>query len=179
MQIESRDQPNNNFCQKTESMQYNAALAITEAIKGTSQTKLYKELGLQMLKFSRHWLRRFCNLLKTKISGLPKYLLKLIPQENFVHNTYLVSSIPKYHCRTDSFEYYFSPFSIFEWNKLDFKKQLLKQLFFQISLLKIGRPPGKQTFNIHKPTDLKFLTRSKVVSATFLLVCYLSLKEGF
>ena len=35
-------------------MQYNAALAIKGAIKGTSQTKLYEELGLENLKF-RGW----------------------------------------------------------------------------------------------------------------------------
>ena len=39
------DQPNNeSFCQKLESYQYNAALAITGAIRGTSQTKIYKKL---------------------------------------------------------------------------------------------------------------------------------------
>ena len=39
------DQPNNeSFCQKLESYQYNAALAITVAIRGTSQTKIYKKL---------------------------------------------------------------------------------------------------------------------------------------
>ena len=38
------DQPNNDsFCSKIESVQYNAALAITGAIRGTSQTKLYQE----------------------------------------------------------------------------------------------------------------------------------------
>ena len=48
------DQPNNeSFCTKIEHIQYNAALAITGAIKGTSQTKLYKELGLEPLKFRR------------------------------------------------------------------------------------------------------------------------------
>ena len=39
------DQPNNElFCTKIEPMQYNAALAITGAIRRTSQTKLYNEL---------------------------------------------------------------------------------------------------------------------------------------
>ena len=48
-------QPNNeSFCNKIE---YNAVLAITGAIRGTSQTKLYHELGLQSLKF-RRWMRR-------------------------------------------------------------------------------------------------------------------------
>ena len=33
-----------------ESIQYNAALAITGAIRGTSREKLYQELGLDSLK---------------------------------------------------------------------------------------------------------------------------------
>ena len=48
------DQPNNgSFCTKSEHIQYNAALAIIGAIKGTSQPKLYKELGLESVKFRR------------------------------------------------------------------------------------------------------------------------------
>ena len=49
------DQSNNErFCTKIEPIQYNAAaLAITGAVKGTSQTNLYKELGLKSLKFRR------------------------------------------------------------------------------------------------------------------------------
>ena len=38
------DQPNNkSFCQKIETVQYNAALAITGAIKGTSQIRRHNE----------------------------------------------------------------------------------------------------------------------------------------
>ena len=51
------DQPNNeSFCNKIESFQYNAAFEITGAIRGTSQTKLYNEFGLESLKF-RRWMR--------------------------------------------------------------------------------------------------------------------------
>ena len=50
------DQPQNESCNKLESIQYNAALAITGAIRGTSKVKLYKELGLEFLK-SRRWFR--------------------------------------------------------------------------------------------------------------------------
>ena len=54
------DQPNNNsFSNMIERVQYNAALAITGAIKRTSQFKIYKELGLESLKF-RRWFRRLC-----------------------------------------------------------------------------------------------------------------------
>ena len=46
------DQPNNkSLCETIESVQYKAALTITCAIKGTCQAKLYKELGLETLKF--------------------------------------------------------------------------------------------------------------------------------
>ena len=34
------------FSSKIESVQYNAPLVITEAIRGTSEEKLYQELGL-------------------------------------------------------------------------------------------------------------------------------------
>ena len=73
------NQPNNeSFCTKIERIQYNAALAITGAIKGTSCTKLYKELGLESLR-SRRWFRQLCTFLKIKSSGKPQYPLNLIP----------------------------------------------------------------------------------------------------
>ena len=46
------DQPQNEsfFCEKIESVQYKATLAITGAIQGTSRDKIYQELGLESLK---------------------------------------------------------------------------------------------------------------------------------
>ena len=41
---------NNSFHQKLESIQYNAALAITGVIRGSSREKLYQELGLESLQ---------------------------------------------------------------------------------------------------------------------------------
>ena len=48
---------NESFHEKLESLQYNAALAITGAMKGSSTEKLYEELGLESLK-SRRWYRK-------------------------------------------------------------------------------------------------------------------------
>ena len=65
------DQRNNeSLCQKIESVQYNTALAITDAVKGTSQMKLYSELGLESLKF-RHWFRKLCLFFKIIKYSLP------------------------------------------------------------------------------------------------------------
>ena len=91
------DQPNNeSFCTKIEHIQYNAALAITGAIKGTSQTKLYKELGLESLKF-RRWFRRLCTFFKIKTSGKPEYLFNLIPAGQYSYNTHtLFTALPSF-----------------------------------------------------------------------------------
>ena len=54
------DQPNLFFlANKIESVQYNAASAITGAIRGTSKEKLYQELGFESLK-DRRWFRGLC-----------------------------------------------------------------------------------------------------------------------
>ena len=61
------DQPNNeSFCNIFETVQYNAALAITGSSQGTSKVKLYKEVGLESLK-SRRWFRRLCCFYKSKL----------------------------------------------------------------------------------------------------------------
>ena len=44
---------NKSFQNKLVSLQYNAALAITGAIRGSSREKLYQELGLDSLKSRR------------------------------------------------------------------------------------------------------------------------------
>ena len=41
------------FVKKLESNQYNAAIAVTRAVRGRSQTKIYKEMGLETLKFTK------------------------------------------------------------------------------------------------------------------------------
>ena len=81
------DQTNNHsFLNKIEAFHYNAALAITNAIKGTSRTKLYKELGIESLSFHR-WFRRLCTFYKIKTQRAPKYLYKLIPLKNNTYDT--------------------------------------------------------------------------------------------
>ena len=73
------------FCQKVESYQYNVALAIRAAITGASQTKIYKILGLESLKFRRYF-RRLCTFFKIQQLGLSSYLFSLVPQSNCIYN---------------------------------------------------------------------------------------------
>ena len=46
------------FIKTLEKIQYNSALAITGAIRGTSKEKLYQELGLESLE-NRQWYRKW------------------------------------------------------------------------------------------------------------------------
>ena len=73
------DQPNNNgLSAKIESIQYNAALAITGTIRGTSREKLYQVLGLESLE-DRRWLRRLCYFHEVLSTKLPTYVYELTP----------------------------------------------------------------------------------------------------
>ena len=57
------------FRSKLESVQYNAALAITGCIRGTSRERLYEELGLESLD-RRRWYRRMCLYWKITLKAL-------------------------------------------------------------------------------------------------------------
>ena len=94
------------FCKKIKSVQYKAALAITEAIQSTSREKSYKELGFETLK-PRRWLKKLCCFYKIKNYGIPFYLAELIP-ESHLHNTRNTRNATTFPCRTDAFKYSFS-----------------------------------------------------------------------
>ena len=64
--------------------------------------------------------------------------------------------IETYYCRTDAFKNYFFPYTIVEWNKLDFDIQKSKSYaIFWNALLKIGQPNQCSIYRIHNPVGLK------------------------
>ena len=69
---------NSAFHDKLESSQYNACVAITGTIRGTSTEKIYQELGLEFLK-SRRWFRKLFDFHKIFNKKSPSYLFNLIP----------------------------------------------------------------------------------------------------
>ena len=124
--------------------------------------KIYKELGLESLKF-RRWFRRLCFFDKLRSTQTPKYLYDHIPLGNYVYKTHNQDQIDAYYCRTDLFKYSFFPYTIVEWNKLDVTLRNAKLLLiFKNSLLKVGRPIQNSIFKIHDPLGIKFLTRLRL-----------------
>ena len=112
------DQPNNkNFVNKLESIQYNAALAITGAIKGTSKERLFGELGFESLS-KRRWYRRMCMFWKIVNNTAPLYLTKLLPNKQYSRNP---SQQNLYYSFSRNTNYYAKSFFIYctdQWNVL-------------------------------------------------------------
>ena len=112
------DQTNNlNLCNKIESYQYNAALAITGAIRGSSKEKLYQELGFEYLS-SRRWLRKLCTFYRIVRNKSPGYLYKYILPGDRAYLTRNSNNIKQIFCRSEYFANSFFPYMIKEWNML-------------------------------------------------------------
>ena len=109
---------NLSFHQKLESIQYNAALALTGAIRGSSREKLYQELVLESLPL-RRWYRKLCCFYKIYNKQAPVYLTELIPTCNKAYQTRHLANILSLSFKHNFFKNTFSPPTILEWNKLD------------------------------------------------------------
>ena len=80
------------FHAKMKSIQYNACVAITGAIQGTSKEKFDQELGLESLHLCC-WYKKLCLFYKVLKSEHPKYLFNLIPVRSTPYATRTVGNI--------------------------------------------------------------------------------------
>ena len=86
----------------------------------------------------------------------------MIPSKCSSYNTCNSDHIETY-CRTGIFKYSFFPYAIVEWNRLDHTLCNSKSYnIFKNSLLKIGRPMPRPTFNICNPLRLKLLAHLRL-----------------
>ena len=137
---------NESFHQKMESIQYNDALAITGAIRGTSREKLYQELGLESF-CKRRWYRKLCYFFKIFKGQSPKYLFRILPSVSKAYNTRTNDKIPLFSGKHNFFINYFLPLTVIEWNNLDLKIRNSKTFSaFKKSILKFIRPSSNSKF---------------------------------
>ena len=73
------------FTKKLESIQYSAALAVTEAWRGTNTDRLCEEVGLEILYY-RKWYRCLCHFYKLRNYQRPYNLYSEIRQERILLN---------------------------------------------------------------------------------------------
>ena len=150
------------FHQKLESIQYNACLAITGAIRGTSEEKLYQELGLETLQL-RRWYRKPGMFYKIFKSESPQYLFKLIPDKTSSHVTRNADNIPLFNIKHIFYKNSFFPSSIIEWNNLDPNLRNLENFgIFRNNILKFIRPKPNSFFNCCNLKGIRLITRLRL-----------------
>ena len=136
---------NESFHQRIESIQYNAAIAITGAVRGTSSEKLYQEFYLESLR-SRKWPRKFCLFYKIYNNKWPSYLYSQFQTgwSYILHEAVKSIIYPISKPGVTFLEILFFPSTITEWNKLDCYMRNNDSLnVFKLSLLKFVRPVAK------------------------------------
>ena len=153
---------NTSFHQRLESLQYNAALAITGAIRGTSKGKLYNELGLESLQ-NRRWYRKLSFLYKVVANQSPSYLFRMIPKKNMSRPTRRSDNIPLLGTKHNFFRNSYFPSSIKEWNRLDIDIRKSDSIsIFEKRILSFIRSLPNKVSNSHNPQGLKLLTRLRL-----------------
>ena len=153
---------NLSFHQKLESIQYNTALALTGAIRGSSREKLYQELGLESLQL-RRWYRKLCSFNKIYDKQPPGYLIELIPTCNEAYLTRHVANIPSLSFKHNFLKNTFFASTILEPNKLDPSiRNSASYNVFKNCILKFERLSPNKIFQCHNPIKMKLETRLRL-----------------
>ena len=153
---------NKSFHEKLENFQYNTALAITGAIRGTSKEKLYQELGFESLQH-RGWFLKLCTFYKIFKNQSLHYLYDLLPIKSNPHKTKSSINLPLFHIKHNFFKNSFFPSPVIEWNNLDLSIRNSKSLsIFKKCILKFKRPSPSSTHNCFNTKGIKYVTRPRL-----------------
>ena len=92
-----------------ETVQYQAALAVTGAWRGSSRSKLYEELGWESLS-DRRWCRRILQIHKILNNKTPSYLqTKLPPRRRPLYRLNIADNFHEIRCRSSRLHEYLLP----------------------------------------------------------------------
>ena len=153
----------NSQMEKLEKVQYNAALAITGAWRGTSRSKLYEELGWESLS-DRRWSRRLLQFYKIHKHLTPDYMHSNLPVLNTpqygLRHTLVYKNI---HCNSARYQNSFYPNSIKLWNGLNNEIQAYESLLsFKKHITSIIKPPVKSIYKIFNPFGISSIIQLRV-----------------
>ena len=146
------DQPyNNSFCLKVESIQCNATIAITDAIRRAAREHFHLELRLEYLQH-RRWYRKplFFKLIKNQT---PRYLFSITPlTQTRRFMTRNSETIPQFTIKFEFFKNSFFPPTINKWNQLDLNTRNSGSItIFKNNILKFVRPKPNSIFDCYNP----------------------------
>ena len=143
-------------------VQYNAALVINGALKGTSRDRTYRELGLESLA-ERRWSRKIFFFHKINNSLLPVYLQSYISYcDEGVYRTRSANqkNLRQFSTRTKIFESSFFPYCIKERNNLSEELRKIKSTVqFKTKILSFIRSKENSIFKIDDINGIKLRNR--------------------
>ena len=141
---------------KVESVQYQAALAITGSWQGTNRVKIYEQLGLESLS-DRRSLNRILQIFKIKSNLTPSYLKSKLPPLDVQANPN-ANTIQDVTTRTSRYKNTFFPNAVSTWNNViaNVRGNQTKSRI-KMHILKIIRPQPKSIFGIHDPIGIHYL----------------------
>ena len=149
------------FKDKLEMVQYNSALVITGAFKGTSRDRIYRELVLESLA-ERRWSHKIFFFHKIINVLLPVYLQLYILQVYRTRSTNQ-KNLRQFSARTKIFESSFFLYCIKEWNNLSEKLRKIKSIVqLKTKILSFIRPKENSIFKTHDINGIKLLNHLRL-----------------
>ena len=153
----------NSLMEKVERIQYQAALAISGAWRGSSRSKIYEELGWESLS-DRRMGRRILQIHKILNNKTPSYLSdKLPPNSRTLFSGNVRNTFRELICKSNRYMNSFFPDAIASWNifikhfddvpSFDILKKHINNFF---------RPNTRSIFGIHDPVGLRYLFQLRV-----------------
>ena len=153
---------NMSFHHNLESIQYNACLSITGAIRGTSKEKLYQEIGLESLQL-RRWYRKLGIFYRIFKSKSVQYLFKLIPEKTSSYVSRIADNILLFNIKHNFYQNSFFPLSIIEWENLDPNLCNSKNFgIFKNNIFKFIRPKPNSFVNCCNLKGIRLITRLRL-----------------
>ena len=153
----------NSLMEKVERIQYQAALAISGAWRGSSRSKIYEELGWESLS-DRRMGRRILQIHKILNNKTPSYLSdKLPPNSRTLFSGNVRNTFRELICKSNRYMNSFFPDAIASWNI--FIKHFDDVPSFDIlkkHIYNFFRPNTRSIFGIHDPVDLRYLFQLRV-----------------
>ena len=146
-----------------ESVQYQAALAVTGTWKGSSREKIYNELGWESLHHRRYF-RRITQFFKIMNGLTPQYLVDPIPMpRRHLFGRHVTNDIYCFSYRNDRFLYSFYPDAVNSWNALDADVRKTETLSgFKKIIMKSIQPKKRSVFNVHDENGIRHIFQLRV-----------------
>ena len=148
---------------KLESIQYEAALAVSGAWKGRNTDRLLEQQGWETLS-NRRWYHRLCLFYKIVNNQAPKYLSECVPSES--RSAYQLRKTIVFRqdsCSAQRYSKSFFSYCVNIWNELDHQIRSCTKIFhFKTALLSTNRPSKNPLFRMTNSYHSKLITRLQV-----------------